>query len=244
MFTLPLRDRFIRCCAPVIDPNKSQASAIVPNYDRARRIGSTALPNEIMDDQHHFYQSAHNKNPTQKTSYALPSFKSNPAPVSSHASSLIPWVIGYPSCGQLSWSNHSDIRPSWTVSSPGPDHCGDELTNSSRLWFACWESSCDGVTFANYGNYRRHLREKHGSWERTICNACGKTFTRPTAKDRHIREARCKGGTYNGSCSFNFDPSNGSQYTTGSPNDSPGGLFVNSNGQDLACTFSTRTLGD
>jgi hypothetical protein len=60
----------------------------------------------------------------------------------------------------------------------------------------CFEHGCNGRSFSSLGNYQRHLRERSGTLRIYQCTACGLRFTRSTARNLHVSQARCKGATF------------------------------------------------
>ena len=62
----------------------------------------------------------------------------------------------------------------------------------SKTHIQCFQHGCGGRRFSSLGNYVRHIREKSGSAKRFVCKTCGQNFTRSTAKNKHVREARCR----------------------------------------------------
>lgn len=55
----------------------------------------------------------------------------------------------------------------------------------------CFEHGCNGRTFSNMDNYKRHLREQR-SQTSIQCPFCGKEFSRKSNMDTHVAKKRCK----------------------------------------------------
>lgn len=55
----------------------------------------------------------------------------------------------------------------------------------------CYEHGCNGRTFSNVDNYKRHLREQR-SQTTILCPFCGKEFSRKSNMDTHVAKNRCK----------------------------------------------------
>lgn len=83
-----------------------------------------------------------------------------------------------------------------TATIPNPDHPSSSSSLSPRCLsktpIQCFQHGCGGRRFSSLGNYVRHIREKSGSAKRFVCKKCGQNFTRSTAKNKHVREARCR----------------------------------------------------
>lgn len=56
----------------------------------------------------------------------------------------------------------------------------------------CWEHGCNGRVFSTFSNLLRHQREKAGKAQKSNCPSCGAEFTRTTARNSHLRQAKCK----------------------------------------------------
>lgn len=54
----------------------------------------------------------------------------------------------------------------------------------------CFEHGCGGRAFANFENYRRHVREKQGQ-DLALCIFCGSSFIRRSNRDAHLTLGRC-----------------------------------------------------
>lgn len=56
--------------------------------------------------------------------------------------------------------------------------------------YQCFDHGCDGRSFSNVENFKRHLKEKSGS-STVVCNLCGKAFTRKSNMEKHVVEGKC-----------------------------------------------------
>lgn len=56
----------------------------------------------------------------------------------------------------------------------------------------CWEHGCNGREFSTFSNLLRHQREKAGTASKSNCTNCGAEFTRTTARNSHLRQAKCR----------------------------------------------------
>jgi hypothetical protein len=68
---------------------------------------------------------------------------------------------------------------------------GNIRTMQSRPKPRCWEHGCKGRQFSSYSNLSRHQREKSGLTVKASCPWCGITFTRTTARDKHMLDGIC-----------------------------------------------------
>lgn len=65
----------------------------------------------------------------------------------------------------------------------------EESSQDSRP--RCFEHGCNGRTFSNMDNYKRHIREQR-SITSVECPFCGKEFSRKSNMDTHVAKKRCK----------------------------------------------------
>jgi len=69
-------------------------------------------------------------------------------------------------------------------------------SSSSAIQHVCTEPGCPllNKVFSTFGNLQRHRREKHSMDPQTYAcpRGCGITFTRPTARENHLKFDRCK----------------------------------------------------
>lgn len=68
---------------------------------------------------------------------------------------------------------------------------GNIRTMQSRPKPRCWEHGCKGRQFSSYSNLSRHQREKSGLTVVASCSWCRTTFTRTTARDKHMFDRIC-----------------------------------------------------
>jgi hypothetical protein len=61
----------------------------------------------------------------------------------------------------------------------------------ANIDFRCFQHGCAGRTFSSSANFWRHMKEKNGHGKRYVCEYCGRSFTRSTAKSIHARGQRC-----------------------------------------------------
>ncbi|CZT19090.1 uncharacterized protein RCC_04936 [Ramularia collo-cygni] len=55
----------------------------------------------------------------------------------------------------------------------------------------CFEHGCNGRSFSNMDNYKRHMREQR-SQTSIQCPFCNKEFSRKSNMDTHVAKKRCK----------------------------------------------------
>nr|POE54278.1 hypothetical protein CFP56_77802 [Quercus suber] len=58
--------------------------------------------------------------------------------------------------------------------------------------YVCWLHGCNGRTFTNFSNYRRHCKERSDEYAKPVCPRCGREFLRETARDSHYQQRRCR----------------------------------------------------
>ncbi|KAJ5863510.1 hypothetical protein N7455_007578 [Penicillium solitum] len=56
----------------------------------------------------------------------------------------------------------------------------------------CWDHGCNGRKFSTFSNLLRHQRQKLGIIAKSECPICGANFTRPTARNIHVEQGKCK----------------------------------------------------
>lgn len=56
----------------------------------------------------------------------------------------------------------------------------------------CWDHGCNGRAFSSYGNFRRHIRERHTASKKHLCQVCGRAFSRSTARNDHYQQGKCR----------------------------------------------------
>lgn len=82
-------------------------------------------------------------------------------------------------------------NPSTSASASGS---GDAGTDTDRQRPRCWEHNCNGKEFSTFSNLLRHQRERAGVSQKSSCPNCGAEFTRTTARNAHLRSAKCRPG--------------------------------------------------
>lgn len=55
----------------------------------------------------------------------------------------------------------------------------------------CFEHGCNGRTFSNKDNYKRHIREQQ-NLTKVQCPFCNRDFSRKNNLDSHLKKGRCK----------------------------------------------------
>jgi hypothetical protein len=88
-------------------------------------------------------------------------------------------------------STRYHLQPRSSLSHLSTQHSAS-ANSEEPTQFICWDHGCQGRVFINYSNLRRHCREQSETAEKTICEGCGRQFSRHAAKERHRDRGRCK----------------------------------------------------
>ncbi|KAJ5346361.1 hypothetical protein N7541_008843 [Penicillium brevicompactum] len=92
----------------------------------------------------------------------------------------------------------SMISPEPTYSSPESAATSTADTDppirhaTSRPRPQCWDHGCNGREFSTFSNLLRHQRERSGVVAKAECPVCGAVFTRTTARNIHVAQAKCR----------------------------------------------------
>jgi hypothetical protein len=90
------------------------------------------------------------------------------------------------------WGVSSDIcAPNMCLVSPYSVPQAGLSPLSKLSCIRCWQHGCEGRSFSNISNYRRHCKEKSELQTKAVCHRCGRTFSRTTSRDLHYRRQRC-----------------------------------------------------
>lgn len=161
-----------------------------PSQGRTVSVSSPMIPSQVTSTS-----GVHNKIPFSQSQQQLLSYQ--------HERPLeTPWNSLQPQCAYDRNISGANI-PTSPLCDEGPyrllpaEHhelnsvaTAPELV--SRTEYQCWQHGCNGRSFTNLNNYRRHLIEKAGTYVKATCPTCRREFSRASARDNHCALKRCK----------------------------------------------------
>jgi len=133
--------------------------------------------------------------PTRQLPHELSAASQTPRPVYENPAPPFPRYT--PQSPQISARSTQSASPTVTRSQSSKQGRRPQLNRSaSATQQVCTEPGCphSDKVFSTFGNLQRHRREKHSVDPHIYAcpRGCGATFTRPTARENHVKNDRCK----------------------------------------------------